>query len=119
MWKHVARPIQFCLVVDDFGVKYTNQEDIDHLINIPFPTSNPIPSSGLATQTGHPKYGARVQYTKEPNTTAALNAQDAKKYKKFSVHYCTMPEPSTPPCFPPSALLPPNIQHPPTKQWRA
>ena len=32
LWKHVSRPIQFTLVVDDFGVKYSRKEDIDHLI---------------------------------------------------------------------------------------
>jgi hypothetical protein len=33
LWKHKTRPICFCLVVDDFAVKYTNQADADHLIN--------------------------------------------------------------------------------------
>jgi hypothetical protein len=32
LWKHTSRPISFTLVVDDFSVKYTNQEDADHLI---------------------------------------------------------------------------------------
>jgi hypothetical protein len=33
LWKHTSRPISFfTLVVDDFGVKYTNQEDVKHLI---------------------------------------------------------------------------------------
>ncbi len=32
LWNHTSRPISFTLVVDDFGVKYTNQGDIDHLI---------------------------------------------------------------------------------------
>ena len=32
LWKHTSRPILFTLVVDDFGVKYTRQEDINHLI---------------------------------------------------------------------------------------
>ena len=31
VWKHKTRPIHFTLVVDDFGVKYTRQEDVDHL----------------------------------------------------------------------------------------
>ncbi len=31
LWKHDKRPIQFTLVVDDFGVKYTRQEDVEHL----------------------------------------------------------------------------------------
>ncbi len=32
LWRHATRPITFMLVVDNFGVKYTRQEDIDHLI---------------------------------------------------------------------------------------
>ena len=32
MWKHTSRPIQFCLCVDDFGVKYTRKEDAEHLL---------------------------------------------------------------------------------------
>jgi hypothetical protein len=32
LWKHTSRPISFTLVVDNFGVKYTNQGDVDHLI---------------------------------------------------------------------------------------
>ena len=32
LWTHKTRPISFTLVVEDFGVKYVNQEDVDHLI---------------------------------------------------------------------------------------
>lgn len=32
LWKHKTRDITFVLVVDDFGVKYTKKEDIEHLI---------------------------------------------------------------------------------------
>jgi len=32
LWTHKSRPISFTLVVDDFGVKYVTQDDIDHLI---------------------------------------------------------------------------------------
>ena len=31
LWKHVTRPIHFTLVVDNFGVKYKQQEDVDLL----------------------------------------------------------------------------------------
>jgi hypothetical protein len=31
-WKHKTKSIQFVLVVDDFGIKYLKQEDLDHLI---------------------------------------------------------------------------------------
>ena len=34
MWKHDTRPIHFTLVVEDFGVKFTRQEDVDHLRNV-------------------------------------------------------------------------------------
>ena len=33
IWKHKTRPINFTLVVDDFGVTYTNKADALHLIN--------------------------------------------------------------------------------------
>ena len=32
MWKHDTKPIQFCLCVDDFGIKYVHKKDIEHLI---------------------------------------------------------------------------------------
>jgi hypothetical protein len=31
-WKHKTKSIQFVLVVDDFGIKYINKDDLDHLI---------------------------------------------------------------------------------------
>ncbi len=32
--KHKTKPIQFVLVVDNFGIKYLKQEDLDHLIRL-------------------------------------------------------------------------------------
>ena len=32
MWKHKTRPIQFCLCVDDFGIKFVNKTDVEHLL---------------------------------------------------------------------------------------
>ena len=34
LWTHKWRPIQFSLVVDDFGVKYVGEENLSHLVNI-------------------------------------------------------------------------------------
>jgi hypothetical protein len=31
-WKHKTKPIQFVLVVDNFGIKYIQEKDLDHLI---------------------------------------------------------------------------------------
>jgi hypothetical protein len=33
-WTHTWRPISFTLVVDDFGVKYINKDDVDHLLEV-------------------------------------------------------------------------------------
>jgi hypothetical protein len=33
LWKHATRPIQFTLLVDDFGVKYISKEHAQHLKN--------------------------------------------------------------------------------------
>ena len=32
LWKHNTRDISFLLVVDDFGVKYTDRRDVEHLL---------------------------------------------------------------------------------------
>ena len=34
LWKHISRPLQFTLVVDDFGVNYTRRKDAEHLLRI-------------------------------------------------------------------------------------
>ena len=34
LWRHKWRPIQFCLIVDDFGVEYVGMEHFDFLLNI-------------------------------------------------------------------------------------
>jgi hypothetical protein len=34
LWKHESRPIQFTLVVDDFGVKYIGRENTEHLKSV-------------------------------------------------------------------------------------
>ncbi len=34
LWKHKWRPIQFCLIVDDFGVEYVGIEHFNHLLNL-------------------------------------------------------------------------------------
>ena len=34
LWRHQTCPLQFLMVVDDFGIKYEHQEDITHLLNV-------------------------------------------------------------------------------------
>jgi hypothetical protein len=33
LWKHATKPICFTLVVDDFAIKYTREQDVNHLIS--------------------------------------------------------------------------------------
>ena len=33
LWRHITRPVQFTLVVDNFGVKFTGKEHTDHLVS--------------------------------------------------------------------------------------
>ena len=33
LFHHESRPVSFCLVVDDFGIKYAGKENAEHLIN--------------------------------------------------------------------------------------
>ena len=33
LWQHDTRPIQFTLVVDDFGIDYTNKSDAQYLFD--------------------------------------------------------------------------------------
>ena len=32
MWRHIFRPVQFTLVVDDFGVKFVGVDKLQHLV---------------------------------------------------------------------------------------
>jgi hypothetical protein len=34
LWTHKWRPVQFTLVVDDFGIKYVGEENLQHLISV-------------------------------------------------------------------------------------
>ena len=34
LWRHKWRPIQFCLVVDNFGVEYVGKQHAEHLVTI-------------------------------------------------------------------------------------
>ena len=33
LWRHVTKPVQFLLVVDNFGVKYVGKAKAEHLIH--------------------------------------------------------------------------------------
>ena len=48
LWRHSWCPISFCLVVDDFGVKYIGKEHADHLIQCLRNLTKKLTSTGMA-----------------------------------------------------------------------
>ncbi len=34
LWRHKWQPIQFCLIVDNFGVEYVGIEHFNHLLDL-------------------------------------------------------------------------------------
>ncbi len=50
LWRHVTRPIQFLLVVDEFRVKYVRKQHALHLIRM-LKNSTLSPKTGRATST--------------------------------------------------------------------
>ena len=34
LWRQIWRPVQFVLIVDDFGVEYIGRKHADHLIGV-------------------------------------------------------------------------------------
>eukprot|EP00804_Cyclotella_cryptica_P009376 CCRYP_018078-RH/>CCRYP_018078-RH protein AED:0.35 eAED:0.35 QI:0/0/0/1/0/0/2/0/435 len=113
LWKHIWRPIQFTLVVDDFGIKYVGDEHPQHLLTVlqehysvnwdydkrRVHLSMPGYVKKALRQFQHPtpqtpqhapfpampiKYGARTQYAKAPSTAALLDP----KGKKFIQQVC-------------------------------
>ena len=34
LWRHKTRPTVFTLIVDDFGIKFLSENDLDHLIGV-------------------------------------------------------------------------------------
>jgi hypothetical protein len=70
---HKARDIKFTLVVDDFGVKYTNEADIEHL-KIALQMVNP--------ETGKPMFEISIDMTGSCFIGLAINWD----YDKRKVH---------------------------------
>jgi len=66
--EHSTRPIQFTLVVDDFGVKYRNKEDVEHLIE----TLNKI-------------YKIKIDWTGNKYIGIAINHDRSRKTLKISM----------------------------------
>mmetsp|Transcript_37439 Transcript_37439/g.52808 ORF Transcript_37439/g.52808 Transcript_37439/m.52808 type:complete len:111 (+) Transcript_37439:250-582(+) len=78
LWKHATRDITFCLVVDDFGIKYTDEDVLNHLLTAMIRASTTRQTRKCPTQHDVPQYSAKIQYTDDDDTTPALDAKDKK-----------------------------------------
>ena len=90
LWYHVSRPISFTLVVDDFGVKYIDKANVDHLVAS-------IKSTYTLTEdwTGNLYCGIHLDWDYEKRTVDILmpgyiakKLQEYKHIKSKSIQNC-------------------------------
>ena len=98
LFKHVSRPILFVLVVDDFGVKYTNRSDFDFLVSclstLYHAKAHPIASKFLGFAVSHNRT-ARTFTVSYPGYASHLLA----RLRPLGVPPCNSPSIYTPPVF--------------------
>ncbi len=96
--KHVSRPILFVLVVDDFGVKYTNRSDFDFLVSclstLYHAKAHSITSKFLGFSVSHNR-SARTFTVSYPGYASHLLA----RLRPLGVPPCNSPSIYTPPLF--------------------
>jgi hypothetical protein len=95
LFKHVSRPILFVLVVDDFGVKYTNRFVLVSCLSILYHAkAQPIASKFLGLSISHNRT-ARTFTASYPGFTSHLLA----RLRPLDVSPCNSPSIYTPPVF--------------------
>jgi hypothetical protein len=98
LFKHVSRPKLFVLVVDDFGVKYTNRSDFDFLVSclstLYHAKAHPIASKFLGFSVSHNR-SARTFTVSYPGYASHLLA----RLCPHGVPSCNSPSIYTPPVF--------------------
>ena len=85
LWKHTTNPVQFTLVVDDFGVKYVEKKYADPLLNalqetaqtgmVPFTVASPwngttpsiVQTFSCLDTSGNNSYATNILPQKKPN----------------------------------------------------
>jgi hypothetical protein len=118
LFKHVSRPILFVLVVEDFGVKYTNRSDFDFLVSclstLYHAKADLIASKFLGFSVSHNRT-ARTFNVSYPGYASHLLA----RLRPLGVSPCNSPSIYTPPVFgsrapqfPTGPDLSPSATHP-------
>ena len=111
LFHHATRDVTFCLVVDDFGVKYSKVADLEHLVDclsqLYHVKSHPTGTSYLGFTVAHDRV-ARTITLSYPSYIAKLLAQvrplgvKATKSQTLYVHPTTVPgNPRYPPSISP------------------
>jgi hypothetical protein len=81
-FKHETREIMFCLVVDDFGIRYGTQDDADHLIQ----TLQSHDYELTIKPTGDTYLGMNISFTSNP-VTISMPGYVEKMMTRFRPHY--------------------------------
>ena len=81
LWLHKLRPISFTLVVDDFGIKYLNKADINHLIHA-IETRYPV----KVNWTGNKYLGIDIKWHYDERYVVLLIKGYVKKASKQFLH---------------------------------
>jgi hypothetical protein len=98
LFRHVTRPISFTLVVDDFGIKYTNRQDVDHLLNAiheEYKTTEDWDGSKYLGMTIEHDIDARAITVSMPGYAAAA----VKRFGIVPIGRTDSPAPYTPPIY--------------------
>ena len=97
LWRHKTRPITFSLVVDDFGIKYVNVDDVLHLKNIllqHYPVTEDWTGALYCGLTLHWNYTDRWVDLSMPGYIKALLLRfqhPSPSQPQFSPHACAPP----------------------------
>jgi hypothetical protein len=82
LFKHETRDIMFCLVVDDFGIGYGTQDDVDHLIQ----TLQSHDYELTIKPTGDTYLGMNISFTSN-SVTISMPSYVEKMMTRFRPHY--------------------------------
>ena len=79
-WKHVSRPVQFTLIMDNFGVKYVGDKNFECIINALISQQNwwlvLLHNTGMGLQQMHSQYfNARIC----PKTISKIQPRETQK----------------------------------------
>lgn len=94
MFQHSSRPTKFCLCMDDFGIKYFNEEDAEHLQSVIFAKyKGTVDKSGknycrLTFDWNYEQGYMDISMTGHVEASLKRLQHNAKMYPQYSAHKC-------------------------------